>query len=86
MPPVPDIDRGPLENHAEPVVSFQAMAVAIVVLRTVFDVEFPATVAAGAQVWLCAFWFNPRSQSGPACQPISAYLAGGVTGSQAQAA
>ncbi|MGB7159140.1 MAG: hypothetical protein WBD40_13810 [Tepidisphaeraceae bacterium] len=49
--------------------------------RTVFDVEFPATVAAGAQVWLCAFWKNFRDQSGPACQPISAYLAGGVTGS-----
>ncbi len=50
--------------------------------RTTFDVEFPATVAAGAQVWLCAFWFNPRKESGPACQPISAYLAGGVTGQQ----
>jgi hypothetical protein len=51
--------------------------------RTTFDVEFPPTVPAGAQVWLTAFWFNPRSQSGPACAPVSAYLAGGVTGSQA---
>lgn len=54
--------------------------------RTSFDVEFPATVAAGAQVFLCAFWYSPRAQSGPACQPITAYLAGGVTGSQQQAA
>jgi hypothetical protein len=54
--------------------------------RTVFDVEFPPTVAAGAQVFLCAFWYSPRAQSGPACQPITAYLAGGVTGSQQQAA
>lgn len=54
--------------------------------RTVFDVEFPATVAAGAQVYLCAFWVSPRMQQGPACQPISAYLAGGVTGSMQQAA
>ena len=47
--------------------------------RTSFDVEFPATVAAGSQVWLTAFWFNPRSQSGPACTPVSAYIAGGVS-------
>jgi hypothetical protein len=51
--------------------------------RTSFDVEFPPTVAAGSQVWLCAFWFNPRAQSGPACTPISAYLAGGVAGAMA---
>src|SRR5688572_23836790 len=51
--------------------------------RTTFDVEFPATVAAGAQVWLCAFWKNPRDMSGPACPPVSAYLAGGVGVSQA---
>jgi hypothetical protein len=49
--------------------------------RTSFDIEFPASVAAGSQVWLCAFWFNPRAQSGPACQPVTAYLAGGVGGS-----
>jgi hypothetical protein len=54
--------------------------------RTAFDVEFPPTVAAGAQVFLCAFWYSPRAQGGPACQPISAYLAGGVTGTQQQAA
>ncbi len=52
------------------------------ITKTVFDCEFPASVAAGAQVWLCAFWFSPRAQSGPACQPVSAYLAGGVTGAQ----
>lgn len=46
--------------------------------RTSFDVEFAPTVPAGSQVWLTAFWFNPRSQSGPACTPISAYIAGGV--------
>lgn len=46
--------------------------------RTSFDVEFAPAVPAGSQVWLTAFWFNPRSQSGPACTPISAYIAGGV--------
>lgn len=42
--------------------------------RTTVDVEFPATVAPGAQVWLTAFWFNPRSDSGPACTPVSTNL------------
>jgi hypothetical protein len=46
--------------------------------RTSFDVEFAPTIPAGSQVWLTAFWFNPRSQSGPACTPINAYIAGGV--------
>lgn len=51
--------------------------------RTVVDVEFAPTVAAGSQVWLTAFWYSPRAQSGPACTPISAYIAGGVGVSQA---
>jgi hypothetical protein len=51
--------------------------------RTTFDLEFPPTVAPGAQVWLTAFWFNPRTQSGPACTPECAYVAGGVAVSQA---
>jgi hypothetical protein len=46
--------------------------------RTSFDLQFPPTVAAGAQVFLTSFWFSARSQSGPACQPVSAYIAGGV--------
>lgn len=51
--------------------------------KTTFDVEFAPTVAAGAQVWLTAFWYSPRAQSGPACTPISAYIAGGVVASAA---
>jgi hypothetical protein len=51
--------------------------------RTSFDVEFAPTVPAGAQVWLCAFWYSPRAQPGPASQPISAYLAGGVVAAEA---
>jgi hypothetical protein len=46
--------------------------------RTDFDVEFPASVAAGSQVCLCACWFNPRNQPGPMCAPVSCYIAGGV--------
>ena len=51
--------------------------------RTIFDVEFPPTVPAGAQVWLCCFWYSPRAQSGPACMPVCAYIAGGVAGALA---
>src|SRR4051812_19333910 len=29
------------------------------------NLTFPGTVAAGAKVWLTAFWFNGRKQSGP---------------------
>lgn len=46
--------------------------------RTNFDVEFAPAVPAGSQVWLSAFWYNPRAQSGPACEPVCAYIAGGV--------
>jgi hypothetical protein len=49
------------------------------ITRTEFDIEFPPTVAAGSKVYLCAFWFSPRSQSGPACEPVAAYIAGGVS-------
>jgi hypothetical protein len=45
----------------------------------VVDVEFPADAANGATVWLTAFWFNPRAQSGPACQPISTNIPGGLS-------
>ena len=39
--------------------------------KTLVDVTFPDSVAPGAQVWLCAFWFNQSKQSGPACDPMS---------------
>jgi hypothetical protein len=34
-------------------------------------------VKKGAAVWITAFWFNPRKQSGPAAEPVSANLPGG---------
>jgi len=45
--------------------------------KTAVVVSFATTLAAGAQVWLTAFWFNPRKQSGPACAPVSTNVQGG---------
>ena len=45
--------------------------------RTVVPVQFPTTVAGGAQVWFTAFWFNERKQNGPASDPVASYLPGG---------
>ena len=50
---------------------------------TTAELTFPASVPAGAQIWLCSFWFNPRTQSGPLCMPVSAYIAGGVVAAEA---
>jgi hypothetical protein len=44
---------------------------------TTIDVVFPNSAAPGAVVWLTAFWFNARKQSGPACAPLSTNLQGG---------
>jgi len=44
--------------------------------RTKLDVPFPNTLAAGTQVWIAAFWFNGRKQSGPACTPVPTTLQG----------
>ena len=45
--------------------------------RTVVDIVFPPTLAAGATVWFTAYWFNPRKQAGPNTTPICANLPGG---------
>jgi hypothetical protein len=45
--------------------------------RTTFDVVFPSSLPGGAQVWLSACWANPRTQSGPSCPAVNAYLQGG---------
>lgn len=39
--------------------------------RTLVSVVFPDSVAAGAKVWLAAFWFNGSKESGPTCAPVS---------------
>lgn len=46
--------------------------------KTALDVEIPAAVAAGAKVWLTAFWFNNRKQSSPAATPESTRVSDGL--------
>jgi hypothetical protein len=40
------------------------------VTRTTFIIELPASVPAGAKVWVTAAWVNPRGQAGVACTPV----------------
>ena len=48
--------------------------------RTAVDVKIPGTVAPGTKVWLTAFWYNRRAESGPACTPIASGVGfGGVS-------
>lgn len=41
------------------------------------NVNFDTGLAAGAKVWLTAFWFNGAKESGPACAPVATNLPGG---------
>jgi hypothetical protein len=45
--------------------------------RTRVDIVFDSSTAPGTKVWLSAFWFNGRKQSGPASAPVSTNLQGG---------
>ena len=42
--------------------------------KTILNVDLPASVEPGSKVWFTSFWFNPRSQSGPDCTPMSTFL------------
>lgn len=45
---------------------------------TIVDLDIPAHVAAGAKVWITAFWFNNRKEAGPAATPQSARINDGL--------
>jgi len=42
--------------------------------RTSLTVEFDHGLTPGTKIWLTAFWFNPRLQSGPACAPVATQI------------
>ena len=41
------------------------------------SITVPGTVAAGSKVFLTSFWFNRKSESGPATMPVSTHIQGG---------
>jgi hypothetical protein len=47
--------------------------------KTLFDFEIPAGVAAGAKVWLTAFWFNNKKEPSPAATPESLRVSEGLS-------
>lgn len=54
--------------------------------RTLFDADIPPVVAAGQKVWITAFWFNNRKQSGPVASPESVRVDDGLGNEMAEAA
>lgn len=44
--------------------------------RTKVEVVFDDSIPAGGTVWLTAFWFNGRKESGVACTPVSVTFGG----------
>jgi len=49
------------------------------VTRTILKLDMPSSVEPGSKVWITAFWFNTKSESGPATSPVSTYLGGGLS-------
>ena len=48
--------------------------------QTRFVLPFDATLAPGTRVWVLAFYYNRRGQSGPAARPVGVNLPGGGAG------
>ncbi len=51
---------------------------AMLTARPLFEFELPWEVPAGSKVWLGAFWFNARKQSGPTATPRSTIVGEGL--------
>jgi hypothetical protein len=45
--------------------------------RTTGEVAFDADLPVGTKVWLAACWYSAKGLTGVACDPVSAYIAGG---------
>ena len=46
--------------------------------KTTLSIDFPPSIQPGAKVWLTAFWFNQRKESGPIASPVSVRLSDGL--------
>lgn len=42
--------------------------------RVDLPVVFGESVPMGSKVWITAFWYNRRAESGPACSPVAAHV------------
>lgn len=51
---------------------------ALITARPRVDFELPWSVPAASKVWLTAFWFNARKESGPMCTPKSTIIGEGL--------
>jgi hypothetical protein len=47
-------------------------------MRPITEIDFAPTLSPGTLVWMTAFWFNPKGESGPGCAPVSTNIAGGA--------
>ena len=43
-----------------------------------FEFTFRGEVPSGETVWLTAYWYNPRRETGPACEAVSTNIRTGV--------
>jgi hypothetical protein len=49
--------------------------------RAKHEITFPDSVPSGAQVWVCAAWYNRKGETGPASVPITTNVQGGGSNS-----
>jgi hypothetical protein len=51
--------------------------------KTTHQIVFPDTVPNGAQIWVCAAWFNRKTQPGPVSAPVATIIQGFPTAAAA---
>lgn len=44
--------------------------------KNIYEITLPIATPAGSRVWVTAFWFNNRMESGPAASPVSTNVPG----------
>jgi hypothetical protein len=47
--------------------------------RTDFEIVWSPAIPVGTALWVSAAWYSPRGQAGPACDPISVAIGGGMS-------